>query len=32
MDRRHILSLSVITAPGLTLLPGSAVNQQRFLV
>src|SRR5882672_8482889 len=28
VDRRHILSLSVITALGLILLPGSAVSQQ----
>jgi hypothetical protein len=31
MDRHHILSLSVIAAVGLTLLPGSAVSQQKFL-
>ena len=31
MNRRHILSLSVITALGLALLPGSAVAQQKSL-
>ena len=31
MNRRHILSLSVITALGLALLPGSAVSQQKSL-
>lgn len=31
MNRRHILSLSVITTLGLTLLPGSAVSQQKSL-
>jgi len=31
MDRRHILSLSVITALGLALLPGSALAQQKSL-
>src|SRR5437763_16099952 len=31
MNRRHILSLSVITAVGLALLPGSALAQQKPL-
>jgi hypothetical protein len=31
MDRRNILGLSVITAVGLTLLPGSALAQQKSL-
>jgi hypothetical protein len=31
MNRRHILSLSVITALGLALLPGSALAQQKSL-
>jgi hypothetical protein len=31
MNRRHILSLSVITAFGLALLPGSALAQQKSL-
>ncbi len=31
MDRRHILSLSVITALGLAFLPGSALAQQKSL-
>ena len=31
MNRRHILSLSVITALGLALLPGSALAQQKAL-
>jgi hypothetical protein len=31
MKRRHILSLSVITALGLALLPGSALSQQKSL-
>jgi hypothetical protein len=31
MNRRHILSLSVITALGLAWLPGSAVSQQKSL-
>ena len=31
MNRRNILSLSVITAWGLALLPGSAVGQQKSL-
>jgi hypothetical protein len=31
MKRRHILSLSVATALGLTLLPGSALAQQKSL-
>jgi hypothetical protein len=31
MNRRHILSLSVITALGLALLPGSALGQQKSL-
>jgi len=31
MNRRNILSLSVITALGLTLLPGSALAQQKSL-
>jgi Lipocalin-like domain len=31
MNRRHILSLSVITAVGLALLPGSAPAQQKSL-
>jgi Lipocalin-like domain len=31
MNRRHILSLSVITAAGLALLPGSALAQQKPL-
>jgi hypothetical protein len=31
MNRRHILSLSVITTLGLALLPGSAVAQQKSL-
>jgi Lipocalin-like domain len=31
MDRRHILGLSMITAMGLALLPGSALAQQKSL-
>ncbi len=31
MNRRHILSLSVVSAVGLTLLPGSALAQQKTL-
>ena len=31
MNRRHILSLSVVTALGLALLPGSALAQQKSL-
>ena len=31
MNRRHILSLSVTTALGLALLPGSALAQQKPL-